>query len=441
MKTRTAPALLLALLQSAPPGARAQDKSLFHIIWDTPTEGRLEAVREGLRKGKDPDYQDHDEMTPLMAAVRFEHLSVAEALVEAGADVNIRDVRREAAVNYAAWRGDVEMTSFLLENGADPNFASLRYRRTPLTRAAGHGYDAIVADLIAADADVDAQNFRGLSPLMLGAWNRRVGVVGELLAAGADPDLRSAHRQSALMLASRQGDAETVRMIACAGADQDLQDEHGQGALHHAVRTGDAATTRALVECGADPLVQDVHGMTPLMRAVELERPDLVRELLAAWPDGPPTDGPDGFEPVDVHGRTALAWALEKGLGDAALALARRTGDPDAKNHITGASALHLAARGGFARVVEALLERGADPDPRDALGRTPLLEAAAGHRGEIGAMLLEAGADPRHEDDLGLSTRRFAERLERGGLFDPPEGAGALWPYDDRWPDGTRGR
>ena len=66
---------------------------------------------------------------------------------------------------------------------------------------------------------------------------------------------------------------------------------------------------------------------------------------------------------------------------------------------------------------------------------------AAGEGRGAIGAMLLEAGADPRHEDDLGLSTRRFVERLERGGLFDPPEGAGVLWPYDDRWPDGTRGR
>jgi truncated hemoglobin YjbI/ankyrin repeat protein len=53
----------------------------------------------------------------------------------------------------------------------------------------------------------------------------------------------------------------------------------------------------------------------------------------------------------------------------------RRTGDPE---HATGvralnATALHYAAKAGFLRTIEVLLDHGADPDARDSRGRTPL--------------------------------------------------------------------
>ena len=60
----------------------------------------------------------------------------------------------------------------------------------------------------------------------------------------------------------------------------------------------------------------------------------------------------------------------------------RRTGDPEGTTGVRAlnATALHYAARAGFLRTIEVLIDHGADPDARDSHGRTPLdwLEQAA---------------------------------------------------------------
>ena len=60
----------------------------------------------------------------------------------------------------------------------------------------------------------------------------------------------------------------------------------------------------------------------------------------------------------------------------------RRTGDPRGTTGVRAlnATALHYAAKAGFLRTIEVLIDHGADPDARDSHGRTPLdwLEQAA---------------------------------------------------------------
>jgi ankyrin repeat protein len=60
----------------------------------------------------------------------------------------------------------------------------------------------------------------------------------------------------------------------------------------------------------------------------------------------------------------------------------RRTGDPKGTTGVRAlnATALHYAAKAGFLRTIEVLIDHGADPGARDSNGRTPLdwLEQAA---------------------------------------------------------------
>jgi len=60
----------------------------------------------------------------------------------------------------------------------------------------------------------------------------------------------------------------------------------------------------------------------------------------------------------------------------------RRTGDPKGTTGVRAlnATALHYAAKAGFLRTIEVLIDHGADPEARDSHGRTPLdwLEHAA---------------------------------------------------------------
>ncbi|HEY3431333.1 MAG TPA: MobF family relaxase [Rhodocyclaceae bacterium] len=74
-------------------------------------------------------------------------------------------------------------------------------------------------------------------------------------------------------------------------------------------------------------------------------------------------------------------------------------------------TALHLAVRDGNAEAVKALLECGASCDPRNAMGITPLHDAAKAGNRDIAELLLAAGADPlavaRNGDTPFLLARR----------------------------------
>src|SRR5229473_3044387 len=69
-------------------------------------------------------------------------------------------------------------------------------------------------------------------------------------------------------------------------------------------------------------------------------------------------------------------------LRHGARATDRRTGDPKGTTGVRAlnATALHYAAKAGFLRTIEVLIDHGADPGARDSHGRTPLdwLEQAA---------------------------------------------------------------
>jgi hypothetical protein len=58
-----------------------------------------------------------------------------------------------------------------------------------------------------------------------------------------------------------------------------------------------------------------------------------------------------------------------------ARATDRRAGGPRGATGVRAfnATALHFAAKAGFLKTIEVLLEHGADPGARDSLGRTPL--------------------------------------------------------------------
>lgn len=64
-------------------------------------------------------------------------------------------------------------------------------------------------------------------------------------------------------------------------------------------------------------------------------------------------------------------------------------------NTMSGKTALHFAAAEMHPRIIELLLEKGADPNVRDVEGGTPLSEAALWGRLENVEILLNHGANP----------------------------------------------
>lgn len=75
---------------------------------------------------------------------------------------------------------------------------------------------------------------------------------------------------------------------------------------------------------------------------------------------------------------------------------------PDA-TEIAAYRGLHAAAAAGDVAAAARLLDGGADPNPRDGHGRTPLLVAGHGGHRAVADLLLKRGADP-----LAMDSRRY---------------------------------
>lgn len=139
-------------------------------VLDGVEHGDIERVRRGLNAGAQADVRfgpSADFMlegrSALDVALFGDHLAIAQLLVEAGAPVNETDNEGHSLLYKAASEGDVSITLWLLERGADPNqyavpipgdYPADPYER-PIYPALKHGHFEIAEALLAAGTNLE----------------------------------------------------------------------------------------------------------------------------------------------------------------------------------------------------------------------------------------------------------------------------------------------
>eukprot|EP00439_Symbiodinium_sp_Y106_P055112 s173_g7.t1 len=113
---------------------------------------------------------------------------------------------------WAAQGNQTTVAQLLLEAGAQLDFCDSR-GRTPLMDAAEAGRAAMVQLLLKAGAQKDLRNSQGRTALMLASHRDHAHVVRLLLEAGAQKDLRDNDGRTALMLATQWGRGEARRLL------------------------------------------------------------------------------------------------------------------------------------------------------------------------------------------------------------------------------------
>lgn len=177
-----------------------------------------------------------------------------------------------------------------------------------------------------------------------------------LIEKGADINATNEQGRTAVMIATRNNEPDIVKMLIEQGADIDVRDHNKDNVLLYAGASGYLEIVKLAVEAGADTTITNRYGGTALIPAAERGHVDVIEELLE-------------HSDTDVNHINNLDWT--------ALLEAIILSD-GGKNH---------------QKIVQLLIDHGADVTISDGEGITPLDHAKKRGYKEIEQLLKKAGA------------------------------------------------
>lgn len=402
------------LKQGADPDARGQfDTSAIHwlVRYD-----EVEAVRELLENGADPNLGSGYGVTPLSMAASNGGAALVRLLLEAGADANAKGKSGESMLMTAAGAGVLGSVQALVEHGARVDERDSNFGQTPMMVAARAGYAEIVNYLLEQGADPNA------ATLVVGGENwvppnsQRGYGFGIGIIRGGTPADRGRRDpipggMSALLYAARHNHLDVARVLLDGGADINQAEANAIYPLLMAISNKNMAIAQLLVARGSRINLSDWYGRSPLWEAVNVRNLYLDSETFENY-----VDRDAALELIKV--------LLEKG----ADVNARTAETPPFRDSYLGVGSLEWvdftgqtpflsAALSGDTTVMKLLLEYGADPKIDTYAGTSPLMAAAginwvvsqtytedAEHLLEAVKLCFELGMDVNQTNSMGLT-------------------------------------
>ena len=319
----------------------------------------------------------------------------------------------------AAYRGKLEMVQFLLERGADINLPGCyhiehRLEITPYCAARLKERDGVADYLLQHGATIDIHTaaYLGDYETVHSHLDKDTNLVNSgylqavMLPVGKPHTFehREAEWATPLCYAVMGGNPAIVELLIERGATITPHSEH---LLDYAVSEDRVEIAKLLLENGADPsraprILDDDSEMSVLLKAYGVPPKDLNAQNHMGWPPLVyACRGDNGEHPDEIQ------RLLELGA------------DINIQNY-KGKTGLHCAAKAGFLKVVNLLIEKGATLDAIDQDGETPLFEAIRStiKNGEKQRAALEAlltkGADPNVKNRKGQTPLQVAQRMRR---------------------------
>jgi len=221
---------------------------------------------------------------PRPRAVKYVRSSDLDALVrylsvpEGRKRVNDTCKYHVTPLMWSTRSGNVDIIKVLLEAGADVNLKD-RDGRTALMYAARDGHAAAAELLVLWMAKVDDQDDDGRTALIFAASQNNESVVKVLLRRGATVDLANYENRTALMYACREGSIEVAQQLLDANASVNFSDVHGRVPLVFAIYGNYVNLVMLLISRGANLLQKDQDGWLPLDWAKDKKHHNLINNI------------------------------------------------------------------------------------------------------------------------------------------------------------------
>jgi len=431
-------ALIVRPLLAQPLAVPGPDQVQASPVAEAARRGDRQAVQALLRQELDVNGLGRDGTPALHWAVRVDDQALVDLLLAAGADVNSVNRYGQAPIHVALQNRHVSMLQRLLEAGADAELADLS-GEPPLLLATRLGDPDMVEVLLEAGAYIDARDLSyGQTALMIAVREEHVGLVQRFLAAGADVNAQSHAGELHRMVLPSEVPVGTSQGV---GINRSGLPDRGmrypitgmKTPLLYATRQGNLELTRKLVEAGADIEVTDANGITPLINAIlnhsivnvsrsgQSDHLKIAQYLVEAGAN---------VNAQDWYGQTPLWVAVDTRNLEFAVT--------ETTNRVDREEAYAL---------IESLLAAGADPNPRtrefpperrfiagtgsngwvDMTGQTPFLRASVAGDLRVLNLLLDYGADPNITTFDGTNALMLAAGITWAVAETFDEGADAL--------------
>lgn len=194
----------------------------------------LDIIDVLIQAGADIDIRNKGGLTPLASACRRDRCEIAKYLIQSGANVNPVNEEGDSPLILAIESGyypDSELVGLLLAAGADPDHKN-SWGQTPLSAAVRVCSESnlvgqlIIEQLIGHNCNVDP-GFNGKSIIHLAIDRGQDRVVERLIRAGCDINDLDKFGYSPLERLSKGGKLDLVKLLLASGARANLTQRLG----------------------------------------------------------------------------------------------------------------------------------------------------------------------------------------------------------------------
>jgi ankyrin repeat protein/beta-lactamase regulating signal transducer with metallopeptidase domain len=390
------------MMHVLPPDARLSDEKMPAMAEQQKDfEAERRTIQIILAGGADPNGLDTWlNETPLIDALESSHHAAAQALLDAGVDVNKPDNKGNPPIVFSVLKGwgepvPIAIVKQMLARGADPN-----------SRTQGENLlDSLPKESTSVLELLLEQ--RGYGPIDEASDKNLNEAVQLLLTHGARFTGSLSPAVDRLLRAAAAGDLPGLQQAVAQGASVSAADADGWTPLMVALSLGHEDGVEWLLANGADVKTKNAQGYSPLFFAVLRQQAQRVDEFLAKGSD------PNCGGHADFIGRSTT-------IGSALWRTVVQTNLPIFKSLIAaGAKAtpdeVGMAIQLGQVEMVRILLDKGSPPDyPKPNENRNSVYWAVDYNHPEILKLLLDHGADPELKTDYNETPLSIAKQWHK---------------------------
>ncbi|KAL3673415.1 hypothetical protein V7S43_001127 [Phytophthora oleae] len=406
-------------------------------------------VNELLRLGEPLDRIRGDETdVPLVAALKTGNNAIIRRLLVDESAPFFLLTDKIPLIFLASASGNVQHCEILIEqNTADVNLisqlkdgdkditAEFGHQQTPLHIASRKGHRAVVELLLQHNAASNLPDEEGNTALH---YASNIETVEVLLnsAFRTNANIPNRRGRTPLHIAAARGDVAVVAYLIRHGAEQDIVDDQGQNAFHHAAANGHTAVTLVLLhENDATKMEKmtttanqsnESNGASANIRSDESQQANQGSNEIGNTGEIVKQEEPSGFDinQEDLKGNTALhlaAMSPSERCQKMLQLLLENGADPNRANWF-GYTPLHLfcSHQNGPASLINIFIEHGVSIHAQSLDGSTALHLAIGRGSEDVAVALVSAGAFVHLLDAAGRSVVDLLESTKQGSMLVP---------------------